>query len=205
MRGRGGGCAGEVGVGPAGGGRGRTGRKGRGHRSRGGVRAGVGRGSASAAVGYRRHRRGRWGESGRGSARTGKRRNKETLGTTMEVLTGEEDPCRSREEIRWLPEIWGSNRRTECAATKPSTRQTQRYPRIPQTMHGLGVIARRSWNRPELRRAIPGARDWIWRKRFVFWNGLDEMKLDMYIYLGFGWYENSFKIRILLFLKFKKD
>jgi hypothetical protein len=39
---------------------------------------------------------------------------------------------------------------------------------------------------PELRRAIPGARDWIWEKRFVFWNGLDEMKSDMYIYLGFG-------------------
>jgi hypothetical protein len=53
-------------------------------------------------------------------------------------------------------------------------------------MHGLEVIARRSWNRPELRRAIPGARDWIWGKRFVFWNGLDEMKPDMYIYLGFG-------------------
>ena len=120
----------------------------------------------------------------------GKRRNEETLGTTMEVLTGEEDPRRSREEIRRLPEIRGSNRRTECAATKPSTRQTQRYPRIRQTMHGFGVIARRScrrsWNRPELRRAIPGARGRIWRKRFVFWNGLDEMKPDMYIYLGFG-------------------
>jgi hypothetical protein len=116
--------------------------------------------------------------------------HEKTLGTTMEVLTGEEDPRRSREEIRRLPEIRGSNRRTECAATKPSTRQTQRYPRIRQTMHGLGVIARRScrrsWNRPELRRAIPGARDWIWRKRFMFWNGLDEMKPDMYIYLGFG-------------------
>jgi hypothetical protein len=23
------------------------------------------------------------------------------------------------------------------------------------------------------------------KKRFVFWNGLDEMKPDMYIYLGF--------------------
>jgi hypothetical protein len=42
---------------------GRTGREGRGHRSRWGVRAGVGRGSASAAVGHRRHRRG--GEKGR--------------------------------------------------------------------------------------------------------------------------------------------
>jgi len=75
-------------------------------------------------------------------------------------------------------------------------------------MHGLGVIARRScrrsWNRPELRRAIPGARDWIWGKRLVFWNGLDEMKPDMYIYLGFGRDKNSVKIRILLFLKFEK-
>jgi hypothetical protein len=36
-------------------------------------------------------------------------------------------------------------------------------PRIPPTMHGLGVIARRScrvsWNRSELQRAIPGASD----------------------------------------------
>jgi hypothetical protein len=112
--------------------------------------------------------------------------HEETLGTTMEVLTGKEDPRRRREKIHRLPEIRGSNRRTERAGTKPSTRRTQRYPRIRQTMHGLRVIARRSWNRPELRRAIPEARDWIWRKRFVFWNGFDEMKPDMYIYLGFG-------------------
>jgi hypothetical protein len=44
-------------------------------------------------------RRGRWEESEGGPARTGKRRNEETLGTTMEVLIGEEDPHRSREEI----------------------------------------------------------------------------------------------------------
>jgi hypothetical protein len=30
----------------------------------------------------------------------------------------------------------------------------------------------------------------------VFWNGLDDMKSDMYIYLGFGRDENSVKIRI---------
>jgi hypothetical protein len=59
-RGGEGGCAGEDEIGPAGGGRGRTGR---GHSRRGGVRAGMGRGSASAAVGHRRHRRG--GEKGR--------------------------------------------------------------------------------------------------------------------------------------------
>jgi hypothetical protein len=76
-------------------------------------------------------------------------------------------------------------------------------------MRGLGVIARRSyrrsWNRSELRRAIPGARDQIWRNRFVFWNGLDEMKPVMYIYLGFRRDENSVKILILPFLKFKKS
>jgi hypothetical protein len=134
-------------------------------------------GNAGTAGGHRRRRRrgggkcrrwGRWGESEGGPAWTKKRRNEETLGTTMEVSHWDEDPRRSREEIRRLPEIRGSNRQTERAATKPSTRRTQRYPRIPQTMHGLGVIARRSWNCPELRRAIPGARDWIWRKRFVF-------------------------------------
>jgi hypothetical protein len=38
----------------------------------------------------------------------------------------------------------------------------------------------------------------------MFWNGLDEMKLYMYIYLGFGQDKNSVKIRILLFLKFEK-
>jgi hypothetical protein len=38
----------------------------------------------------------------------------------------------------------------------------------------------------------------------VFWKGLDEMKPDMYIYLGFGRDKNSVKIRILLFLKLKK-
>jgi hypothetical protein len=59
-RGGEGGCAGEDDTGPAGGGRGRTGRAGRGHSRRGGVRAGVGRVSASAAVG---HRQG--GEKGR--------------------------------------------------------------------------------------------------------------------------------------------
>jgi hypothetical protein len=75
-------------------------------------------------------------------------------------------------------------------------------------MHGLGVIARRSchwsWNRSELRRAIPGARDRIWRNRFAFWNVFDEEKSDMYIYLGFGRDGNLIKIRILPFLKFGK-
>jgi hypothetical protein len=64
---RGGGCAGKDDVGPAGGGRGRTGREGRGHRCQEGVRACVGRESASAAVGHRRHRRG----GGKGRRRGG--------------------------------------------------------------------------------------------------------------------------------------
>jgi hypothetical protein len=54
-------------VGRAGGGRGHTGREGRDHRCRRGVRAGVERGSASAAVGHRRHRRG----EGKGRRRGG--------------------------------------------------------------------------------------------------------------------------------------
>jgi hypothetical protein len=79
-------------VGPAGGGRGRTGRVGRGHRCREGAR---GRRSAVAAVGYRRRRgggmgcrrevkrreegrrhRGRWEESEGDPARTGKRKKR---------------------------------------------------------------------------------------------------------------------------------
>jgi hypothetical protein len=155
-----------------------------------------------------------WGVAplGAGGEREGLRReerkNEELGWNPWRWHTGEEDPRRSREEIRRLPEIWGSNRQTERAPTKPSTIRTQRYPRIPQTMHGLGVIARRSccrsWNLSELRRAIPGARDRIWRNSFVFWNGLNEMKPEMYLYLGFGRDENSVKIRILPFLKFGK-
>jgi hypothetical protein len=88
-------------------------------------------GNAGATAGHRRRRRGgrngrrRGGEtegggapppgkvreSGRGSARTVKRRNEETLGATMEVShRGRRDPRRSRGEFRRLPEIRGSNR-----------------------------------------------------------------------------------------------
>jgi hypothetical protein len=168
-------------------------------------RGATGRAGARTGLGGRAARD-RWGE--REGLRREERRKKELGSNPWRRLTGEEDPHRSREKICRLPEIRGSNRRTECAATKPSTRRRQRYPRIPQTMQGSGVIARRScrrsWNRPELRRAIPGARNRIWRKCFVFWNGLDEMKPDMHIYLGFGRDKNSVKIRILPFLKFGK-
>jgi hypothetical protein len=168
---------GEDEVGPAGGRRGRMGREGCGHPRRGGARGRRSTGTrappaATATAAGEGKQRGKGAAAGKGEVRVREalhgrenEEHEETLGTTMEVLTGEEDPRRSRDEIRRLPEIWGSNRRTERAVTKPSTRRTQRYPRIPQTMHGLRVIARRScrpsWNRPELRRAIPGARDWI--------------------------------------------
>jgi hypothetical protein len=105
-RGGEGGCAGEDETGPAGGGHGHTGRAGHDHSRRGEARergstgtrappptaaaAAVGEGERGAAgEGKRRgegcRRRRRWGESGRGSARTRKRRNEENLGATMEV------------------------------------------------------------------------------------------------------------------------
>jgi hypothetical protein len=62
-----------------------------------------------------RHR-GRWGESRRGSARTGKRRNEETLGATMEVSHRGRRPS---PEPRGNPSIAGdlgiqSTNRTRC-------------------------------------------------------------------------------------------
>jgi hypothetical protein len=127
-------------------------------------------------------RRGRWEESEGGHARTEKTKNtKKPYVQQWKFLTGEENPRRSRGEIRRLTEIRRSDQRIGHAPMKPSTRRTQRYPWITQTMHELRVIARRSWNRCELRRAISGARDWIWRNCFVLWNGLDEEKPDKYI------------------------
>jgi hypothetical protein len=65
-------------------------------------------------------------------------------------------------ELRRKPSIDGdlevrSTNRTHCDEALDET--NERYPRILLTMHRLGVIARRSWNRSELRRAIPGARN----------------------------------------------
>jgi hypothetical protein len=77
-------------------------------------------------------------------------RNSRKRRTRIEELTREEDSRRNRGQIRRLPEIRESDRRTERAPmkpTKPLTIRTQWYPRIPQTMHGLGVIARRSCRR----------------------------------------------------------
>jgi hypothetical protein len=39
----------------------------------------------------------------------------------------------------------------------------------------------------------------------VFWNERDEMKPDMYIYLGFGRDKNSVKIRIFTIFKIRKS
>jgi hypothetical protein len=54
--------------------------------------------------------------------------------------------------------------------------------------HGLEVIARRScrrsWNRPELRRAIPGVSGLDWGWGFEIWKGLDERIPAIYILLG---------------------
>jgi hypothetical protein len=87
-----------------------------------------------------------WGERrGEGAATTQPKRRKRR---------------RPSPEPRRKPSIDGdsevqSTNRMHC--DEASTRRMQRYPRIPLTMHGLGVIARRNWNRSELRRAIPGA------------------------------------------------
>ncbi|PWZ56826.1 hypothetical protein Zm00014a_001225 [Zea mays] len=114
-------------------------------------------------------------------------------------------------EPRRNPSIAGdsgiqSTNRTRCDAALDETNAAVPSDSADDARIGSNCSpgCRRSWNRPELRRAIPGARDWIWGKRLVFWNGLDEMKPDMYIYLGFGRDKNSVKIRILLFLKFEK-
>jgi hypothetical protein len=70
--------------------------------------------------------------------------------------------------------------------------------------HGLKVITRwscrRSWNRPELRRAIPGIVDRIWGNGFKIWKGLDERVPSIYILLRF---ENILFFAINPFLKLK--
>jgi hypothetical protein len=81
-----------------------------------------------------------------------------------------------------------SDRRIKGTGTKLSARRMQRYPRIPPMTHGLEVIARRScrrsWNRPELRRAIPGVSGLDWGWGFEIRKGLDERIPAIYILLG---------------------
>jgi hypothetical protein len=109
-------------------------------------------------------------------------RNEAKQRTWMEEFTWEEDSRRSRGWIRRLTEIRRFDRRTECTETKPSTRQTQRYPRIPPTTHGLEVIAHQSWNCSKLRQAISGDGEWIWENCFMIQNVLSEEKSAIYIY-----------------------
>jgi hypothetical protein len=78
-----------------------------------------------------------------------------------------------------------SDRRTERTKMKPSTIQTQRYPRISPTTPELKVIARWSWNRPELRRGTDGAVVLDSRNGSDIRNGLDERTPTIYILLGF--------------------
>jgi hypothetical protein len=91
------------------------GRHGRSSPRHGRGRVGVHRGRAGT-------RRGRWGEIE--GLRREERRNEELGLKSMEEAHRGRRPRRSRGEIRRLPEIRGSNRRTERAATKPSTRRT---------------------------------------------------------------------------------
>jgi hypothetical protein len=112
-------------------------------------------------------------------------------------------PRRSREEKRRRPD-----RQIEGTGTKLSKRRTERYPRIPQTTYESKVIARRSchwsWNRPELRRAIPSVSDLDWEWGFEFRKELDERILHThtYIYILLGFKDILFFV-IIPFLKLK--
>jgi hypothetical protein len=119
----------------------------------------------------------------------GKRRNEEILGATMEVSHRGRRPS---PKLRGNPSIAGdsgiqSTNRTRCDEALDETNAAVPSDSADDARIGSNCSLELSpeLEPPELRRAIPGARDWIWRKRFVFWNGLDEMKPDMYIYLGF--------------------
>jgi hypothetical protein len=111
-------------VGPAGVGRGRTGARGAATTAGEGCARAWGAGarappSATAATAGRGkgtppgrgNGGGRGAAAGEGEGRVGEalhgREIDETLGATMEVLTGEEDPRQSREEIHRLPKIRG--------------------------------------------------------------------------------------------------
>jgi hypothetical protein len=61
----------------------------------------------------------------------------------------------------------------------------QWYPRIPPTTHESKVIARQSWNRPELRRAILGVSDLGWGWCFEIRKGLYKRIPAIYILQGF--------------------
>jgi hypothetical protein len=67
-------------------------------------------------------------------------------------------------------------------------------------MHGSKVIACWSWNRPELRRAIPRVSDLNWGRGFEIRKVLDQRILAIYILLGF---EDILFFKIIPFLKLK--
>jgi hypothetical protein len=68
------------------------------------------------------------------------------------------------------------------------------------TKQGSKEIARRSWNRLELRRAILGVSDLDWRWGFKIGKGLDERIHTIYIFLVF---EDILFFLIIPFLKLK--
>jgi hypothetical protein len=114
------------------------------------------------------------------------------------------NPRRSQGQIHWLRTNCQSDRWIEGTWTKVLTRRTQRYPQILPTTHRSKVIARWSyrwsWNRPELRFAIPGVSDLNWGRGFKIRKGLDERIPGIYILL---WLEDILFFVIILFLKLK--
>jgi hypothetical protein len=97
---------------------------------------------------------------------------------------------------------WGRTigRTDESKALGRTLDETNAYPRIPLTTHGSKVNARRSWNSPELRRAIPGIMDLNWRSGFEIRKGLGERVPAIYILLGF---EDILFFVVIPFLKLK--
>jgi hypothetical protein len=91
-----------------------------------------------------------------------------------------------------------SDRRIEGTGTKPSTRQTQWYARIPPRTHGSKVIARRSWNHLRTSASDSGS--------FGSKDGVSNFEkgstrgFQPYILLGF---EHLLFFVIILFLKLK--
>jgi hypothetical protein len=145
-------------------------------RGDGGARGNTGRGGPPLGDGEVRER---------GPARTGKwkKRRKPRCNNGA----GSPDKKTSPEPRRKMPIGTNrlSDRRIEDTRMKLSMRQTQRYPQIPPTTLGSKVIAHeschRSWNRPELRRAISGVSDLDWGWSLKFRKGLDERILAIYI------------------------
>jgi hypothetical protein len=125
--------------------------------------------------------------------------------------TGEGGVRWSREENCRLATNRWSDRRIKSTRTNLSMRRMQWYSRISPITHGLELIARRncrwSWNRPELRWAIPGHVDRIWGNDFEIWKGFDERvtsiyNIYIYIYILLGFKDILFFVTIP-FLKLK--